>query len=80
MGIEVFLDAGLALLAVAVASWVIAARQAFNAAIGFIAFGLVLSLVWVRLAAIDVALTEAAIGGGVTGVLLLLAARRLRPA
>jgi multisubunit Na+/H+ antiporter MnhB subunit len=79
MGIEVFLDAGLALLALALASWVIASRGAFTAAVGFVAFGLALSLVWVRLAAIDVALTEAAIGGGVTGVLLLLAARRLQP-
>ncbi len=34
-------------------------------------------LAWVRLAAVDVALTEAAIGSGVTGVLLLRAAARL---
>ena len=37
-----------------------------------------LSIVWVRLYAPDVALTEAAIGGGVTGVLLVTAAMRLR--
>jgi hypothetical protein len=37
----------------------------------FIAYGLLLSLVWVRLYGIDVALTEAAIGGGLTGALLL---------
>src|SRR5262249_3948207 len=34
-----------------------------------------LSLVWIRLFAVDVALTEAAIGSGVTGVLLIGAAR-----
>ena len=45
---------------------------------GFVAYGLLLTLVWVRLAGIDVALTEAAIGGGLTGALLIGAAARLR--
>ena len=40
-----------------------------TAVIVFIIYGLLLSLVWVRLDAIDVALTEAAIGSGVTGML-----------
>jgi multisubunit Na+/H+ antiporter MnhB subunit len=44
-----------------------------------VAFGLLLALVWVRLAAVDVALTEAAIGSGVTGAVLIAAAARLRP-
>ena len=46
--------------------------------VGFVAYGLLLALVWVRLDAVDVALTEAAIGGGLSGVLLLGAAARLR--
>lgn len=37
----------------------------------FIAFGLLLAFVWVRLAAPDVALAEAAVGSGLTGALLL---------
>lgn len=41
----------------------------------FIAFGLVLSLVWARLRAPDIALAEAAIGAGLTGALLLAALR-----
>ena len=45
---------------------------------GFVAYGLLLSIAWVALSAIDVALTEAAIGGGLTGVLLIGAAARLR--
>ena len=48
------------------------------AVVGYIVYGLLLALVWVRLFALDVALTEAAIGGGVTGVLLISAAVRLR--
>jgi uncharacterized MnhB-related membrane protein len=54
------------------------ARDAFAAIAGFVAYGLLLSLVWVRLYGIDVALTEAAIGGGLTGALLIGAASRLR--
>lgn len=41
-----------------------------QAVILFIAFGLVLALVWVRLGAVDAALAEAAIGSGLTGALL----------
>jgi multisubunit Na+/H+ antiporter MnhB subunit len=73
------LDVGLALLVVAVAVWIVAAGSAFAAVVGFVSFGLLLALVWVRLAAVDVALTEAAIGSGVTGALLMTAASRLRP-
>jgi multisubunit Na+/H+ antiporter MnhB subunit len=71
------LDAGLALLASALAVWIVAARQPFAAVVGFVGFGLVLSLAWVRLAAVDVALTEAAIGSGVTGAVLLTAVTRV---
>ena len=55
----------------------IAARQTFAGVVGFVAYGLALSIAWVRVEAIDVALTEAAIGA-LTGALLLSAAARLR--
>jgi multisubunit Na+/H+ antiporter MnhB subunit len=71
-------DTGVAVLVLGVAVWTIAARDTFAAAIGFVTFGLLLALVWLRLAAPDVALTEAAIGSGVTGGLLLGASIRLR--
>ena len=72
-------DVGLAVLVLGLAVWTIAARDTFAAVVGFVAFGLLLALVWVRLAAPDVALTEAAIGSGVTGGLLVGASARLRP-
>lgn len=72
------LDIGLAVLVLAVAGWTVAAREAFASVVGYVAYGLLLSLVWVRLFAVDVALTEAAIGSGVTGVLLITAVVRLR--
>ena len=71
------LDIGLAFLVLGVAVWTIAARDTFAAVVGFVAFGLLLTLVWARLAAPDVAPTEAAIGSGVTGGLLLGASTRL---
>lgn len=49
-----------------------------SAIIAFLAFGLLLGLAWVRLAAPDVALTEIAIGGGGTGILLLRAEAAIR--
>jgi uncharacterized MnhB-related membrane protein len=71
-------DATLLLLVLAVALWTLVARQSFAAVIGFVVYGLLLTLAWVRLGAVDVALTEAAIGAGLTGVLLIGAVRQLR--
>jgi uncharacterized MnhB-related membrane protein len=50
----------------------------FKAVVLFIVFGLLLSLVWVRLHAPDIALAEAAIGAGLTGALFLNALGRIR--
>jgi multisubunit Na+/H+ antiporter MnhB subunit len=72
------LDALVAGLVIAVAAWSLAAPTAFGAVVAFVAFGLLLTLAWVRLGAVDVALTEAAIGAGATGVILLFAVVRLR--
>lgn len=49
----------------------LASRDLFRAIVMFIVFGLLMALVWVRLEAPDIALAEAAIGAGLTGVLLL---------
>ena len=78
MSLTHVLESVLALLVLGAAAWTIAARSAFAAAVGFVSYGLLLSLMWVQLAAVDVALTEAAIGGGLTGVLLLGAVATLR--
>lgn len=49
-----------------------------RAVVMFIVFGLLLTLVWARLDAPDIALAEAAIGAGLTGALLLDALATLR--
>jgi multisubunit Na+/H+ antiporter MnhB subunit len=72
------LNIGLALLILALAIYTVVARDTFAAVVGFVAYGLLLTLVWVQLAGIDVALTEAALGSGLTGAMLIGAAARLR--
>jgi multisubunit Na+/H+ antiporter MnhB subunit len=71
-------DILLAALILGLALWTAIARETFAAVLGFMAYGLLLTLVWVRLHGVDVALTEGAIGGGLTGVLLIGAAARSR--
>jgi len=78
MTLALAVDIGLALLILAIAAWTIAVRDTFASVIGFVTYGLLLTLVWVRLALPDVALTEAAMGGGLTGILLIGAAAQLR--
>ncbi len=72
-------DISLAFLVVVLAAWTIQVHDTYSAVLAFVVFGLLVALIWVRLASVDVALTEAAIGSGVTGALLLSAAALLRP-
>jgi len=78
MILDGLMDGLVAALVLAAAGWTLAAPTAFGAVIGFVTFGLLLALAWVRLGAVDVALTEAAIGAGATGVILLQSVVRLR--
>ena len=71
-------DISLTALLVAIATSIILTRDAFTAVVEFVVYGLLLAIAWVQLFAIDVALTEAAIGSGLTGAMLLGAATRLR--
>jgi uncharacterized MnhB-related membrane protein len=71
-------DLVLCALILAVALAAIGGRGAFLAVVFFIVYGVLIALAWLRLGAPDVALAEAAIGAGLTGVLLLGAAARLQ--
>lgn len=66
-----WLDVLLGLTLCLTAVLALASRDLFRAVVMFIVFGLLMALVWVRLEAPDIALAEAAIGAGLTGVLLL---------
>lgn len=71
------LQIGVALLIVGLGVFAVFTRRTFASIVGYIAYGLLLTLAWMQLRAPDVALTEAAIGGGLTGAMLIGAARRL---
>ncbi len=78
-----WLDLTLALALIVTAALALSTGDLFRAVVMFIVFGLVMALAWVRLEAPDIALAEAAIGAGLTGVLLLdtlgYLNRRFRP-
>lgn len=63
----------LVLCAVAVS----AARKLLSAVIIFMSYSLMMSLVWLLLRAPDLAMTEAAVGAGITSVLFFISLRRL---
>lgn len=66
-------DIVLALLLPLMAGAVLVVRDLFRAIVFFIVFGLTVALLWLRLGAPDVALAEAAVGAGITGVLFMRA-------
>ena len=70
-------DLLLALMLLWVAWLTLSSPDLFRAIVLFISFGLLMTLAWVRLDAPDIALTEVAIGAGLTGALLLTAWARL---
>jgi len=70
-------DLTLCLLILAAAGAAVFGRAAFMAVVFFIVYGILIAIAWLRLGAIDVALAEAAIGAGLTGVLLLAALARI---
>ena len=52
-------------------------KNAFLTVILFTTFGLVMSVIWMMLRAPDLAITEAAVGAGVTSVLFYITLRRV---
>lgn len=67
------LDVALLLFLVATALCVVYTRDLLAAAVIFSAYSLVMSIVWQQLSAPDLAMTEAAVGAGVTTVLFVIA-------
>ena len=66
MSLSLVLELSLAVLIVAAAAWCVFAKRSFAASVAFVSLGLLLTIVWVQLGAPDVALTEAALGSGLT--------------
>ncbi len=70
-------DGSLGLLILVLGAATLYARTLYTAVVLYIVFGLLLALAWARLGAPDLALAEAAIGAGLTGVLMLAALARM---
>lgn len=73
------IDIVLGPLALWLAATALLSANLFRGIVSFIAFGLLLTIIWLRLKAPDVAMAEAAVGAGITGVLLLDALSRVMP-
>ena len=78
MTLHLAFDSLLALILLWSAWQTLATPQLDRAVILYIVFGLLLTLVWARLDAPDIALAVAALGAGLTGTLLLDALAALR--
>ena len=70
-------DALLCALIVGAALAAVGGRDLFGSVVFFIVYGVLAAIAWTRLGAVDVALAEAAIGAGLTGVLLVGATARI---
>jgi multisubunit Na+/H+ antiporter MnhB subunit len=70
-------DVILAIMILGAGLFAMTVRDLFGAVVFFIVYGVFVAIAWLRLGAIDVALTEAALGAGLTGVLLIGAVARL---
>ncbi len=77
MWAEIVIDVVLAGGVITLAALSLVVRQVFTAIVLYISLGLMVTIIWTRLNAWDVAIAEAAIGAGLTGALLLVAWRRL---
>jgi uncharacterized MnhB-related membrane protein len=76
-GVQPF-DVALAPLLVATALPAVVVRERFAGTVVFVVVGMLVAIAWVRLCAVNVALAEAAIGAGLTGMPLLGTQARLR--
>ena len=71
-------DLVLCALILSAALFATAMRDQFASSVSFIIYGVFIAIAWLRLGATDVALTEAALGAGLTGVLLIGGIARLQ--
>lgn len=73
----IWFECALLLLLIAVGIAAMLQKNLLNTVLVFTAFGLVMSVIWMLLRSPDLAITEAAVGAGVTGVLFVLTLQRI---
>ena len=70
---ECILLAGL----VAVSAAAVLQKKLLNTVLLYTGYGLIMSVLWITLGAPDLAITEAAVGAGVSGILFLLTLKKI---
>jgi energy-converting hydrogenase B subunit D len=73
-------DSLLAVMLTGIAVAALIGKDTLRSIVLFVVFGVIMALAWLRLQAPDVALAEAAVGAGLTGVLLIEALAHVRRA
>ena len=73
----IVLDALLVVALAGLAASSVLSRNLFRSVVLFMVFGLTMALAWARLRAPDIAITEVALGAGLTGAMLLFAVASL---
>ena len=71
------LEAVLCIFLIVCALSVCIARNLFVAVIIQMAYSMVMSIIWIILQSPDLAITEAAVGAGITGLLFLITLRKI---
>ncbi|RGZ00639.1 hydrogenase subunit MbhD domain-containing protein [Clostridium sp. AM58-1XD] len=56
---------------------VLRSKNLFVAAIIFMAYSLIMSIIWALLQSPDLAITEAAVGAGITGILIFVTLKKI---
>ena len=56
---------------------VLKSKNLFVAAIIFMAYSLIMSIIWALLQSPDLAITEAAVGAGITGILIFVTLKKI---
>jgi uncharacterized MnhB-related membrane protein len=79
MNIEIAFDLLLMLSSLIIAWMSIFSTSLFRCIVFFVCLGLLMTIAWGQMGALDVAIAEAAIGAGLTGALLLAAWNRIKP-
>lgn len=74
---ELFLDLLLVFLLVCAIA-VSLSKNLLNSIIVYMSFSLVMSVIWILLESPDLAITEAAVGAGVTSILFIITLKKIR--
>ncbi len=74
---ELFLDLLLVFLLVCAVA-VSLSKNLLNSIIVYMSFSLVMSVIWILLESPDLAITEAAVGAGVTSILFIITLKKIR--